>query len=293
MNRKLWNALIGMLWLALPLNLLQHWLVWDRLPLRMATHFDAAGHPNGWMTREGSLWFNCVLLAFLLSLFTFLLSRVRKLDATAWTFLGFCYLIVAVIYQVEAGILAYNLYGRPMDGPFLVGVPVAIVLLVSVFLFSRRGTALPQSDVVREEVHASPAWASLFIVLLVGEAILLAAVPVPAARVALALVCLLFVLVAAQAWSGFHYQFRHSGIEIRTLGFRLRSIPVSKIKEYAVASWSPWCGYGIRGIGNRRAYVWGNQGVRIRTTDDDEVFLGHSEPQRLLQDLDLIKGFSK
>src|ERR671924_95588 len=122
MNRKLWNALIGMLWLALPLNLLQHWLGWDRLPLRMATHFDAAGHPNGWMTREGSLWFNCVLLAFLLSLFTFLLSRVRKLDATAWTFLGFCYLIVAVIYQVEAGILAYNLYGRPMDvGPFLVG----------------------------------------------------------------------------------------------------------------------------------------------------------------------------
>ena len=36
-------------------------------------------------------------------------------------------------------------------------------------------------------------------------------------------------------------------------------------------------GYGIRGIGERRAYVWGNTGVRIMLSDG-EVFLGHHEP---------------
>ena len=35
------------------------------------------------------------------------------------------------------------------------------------------------------------------------------------------------------------------------------------------------CGYGIRGIGERRAYVWCNSGVRIMLSDG-EVFLGHT-----------------
>jgi hypothetical protein len=46
-------------------------------------------------------------------------------------------------------------------------------------------------------------------------------------------------------------------------------------------------GYGIRGIGARRAYVWTNQGVRIKT-GNGEVFLGHKEPERIVRDLDLI-----
>jgi hypothetical protein len=71
------------------------------------------------------------------------------------------------------------------------------------------------------------------------------------------------------------------------LGFRLRSIPRADIKEYAVESWNPLRGYGIRGIGNRRAYVWCNQGVRIQT-NDGEVFLGHREPERIVRDLDSI-----
>jgi hypothetical protein len=77
-------------------------------------------------------------------------------------------------------------------------------------------------------------------------------------------------------------------VEIRTLGFRLRSIPVEDIRRYAVESWIPVRGYGIRGIGNRRAYVWCNKGVCIQTIDG-EVFLGHSEPNRIVRDLDSIR----
>jgi hypothetical protein len=67
----------------------------------------------------------------------------------------------------------------------------------------------------------------------------------------------------------------------------LRSIPRHEIKQYEVESWNPLRGYGIRGIGNRRAYVWCNKGVRIRTTEG-EVFLGHTEPERIVHDLDSI-----
>ena len=51
--------------------------------------------------------------------------------------------------------------------------------------------------------------------------------------------------------------------------------------------WKVIGGYGIRGLGNRRAYVWGTHGVRIKTTQG-EVFLGHSEPEKIIRDLDLV-----
>jgi hypothetical protein len=50
-------------------------------------------------------------------------------------------------------------------------------------------------------------------------------------------------------------------------------------------------GYGIRGLGNHKAYVWGNRGVRVHM-DDGEVFLGHSNPQRIVHDLDLVKQYA-
>jgi uncharacterized membrane protein len=34
--------------------------VYDRLPLRMATHFDLEGQPNGWMSRPFGAWFGPV-----------------------------------------------------------------------------------------------------------------------------------------------------------------------------------------------------------------------------------------
>jgi hypothetical protein len=92
---------------------------------------------------------------------------------------------------------------------------------------------------------------------------------------------------AAMAWSGFHYLFTPAGIEIRTLGFRLRSIPAHDIESYTSDGWNVFGGYGIRGIGEKRAYVWGNRGVRIKTSEG-EVFLGHDEPEKIVSDLDLV-----
>jgi hypothetical protein len=98
-------------------------------------------------------------------------------------------------------------------------------------------------------------------------------------------------LAATLAWSGFRYIFTKSGVEIRTFGYRLQSIPLNQIREYGVGRWNLWRGYGIRGMGECRAYVWGNNGVRIKT-GEGEIFLGHRDPQRLIHDLDAIKQFA-
>ena len=78
MNRTLFRTLTWLMWLALPLTALRFWLVWDQLPLRMATHFGASGQPNGWMTREVSLEFALGITAFLLLVFTAVLLVVHE-----------------------------------------------------------------------------------------------------------------------------------------------------------------------------------------------------------------------
>jgi hypothetical protein len=50
-------------------------------------------------------------------------------------------------------------------------------------------------------------------------------------------------------------------------------------------------GYGIRGLGNTRAYVWGNNVVHI-TTPDGEVFLGTDDPSRTVRGLDMMKQYT-
>jgi hypothetical protein len=142
-----------------------------------------------------------------------------------------------------------------------------------------------------EEVHASRFFGALLGVFGAIEAFLATVIRVRGAQIGLAIGGVVLLVVAAGAWSGFKYLFSDAGVEIRVFSFRLRSIPAGQIRQYAVESWNPWLGYGIRGIGKRRAYVWGNRGVQI-CTDNGVIFLGHDEPQRIVHDLDVIKQFA-
>lgn len=295
MDSKFYRALTATLWLALPLTALQYWSVWDQLPPRMATHFGASGQPNGWMARDTSLIFALVVTTLVLVSLTWALTRVRKPDVLAWSLLAMLYVVMGTLFSVNVAVLNYNLHGGPLNVvPALAAVFLAAIAVTAVALVTRRGIALPrQADVVEaEEVHGSVLWAFVFTVLTAVELGVIALIPLSGLRWVMALPTLLLLGAAALAGSGFHYRFTDHGVEVSTLGFRLRSIPLETIKAYAVAPWNPLRGYGIRGIGERRAYVWGNTGVRLMLSDG-EVFLGHREPEKIMQELNLIKQSQK
>src|ERR1700676_1081971 len=144
-------------------------------------------------------------------------------------------------------------------------------------------------DVLAEETHSGRRWSLIILVALAGPAIGVALVPSTVGRWALALVGVISIGTFAMSWSGFQYRFLRHGVEIRMLGFRLRSIPKQSIVSYSIEPWAFVRGYGIRGIGSTRAYVWCNQVVHIKTSSG-EIFLGHSDPQRIVRDLDMVTG---
>ncbi len=295
MDSKLYRALTAMLWLALPLTAWQYGSVWEQLPSRMATHFGGTGQPNGWMPRETALIFALVVTTLLLASLTWALTRVRKPDVLAWSLLAMLYVVMGALFSINMAVLNYNLHGRPLDiVPALAVVFIAAIAVTVIAVASKRGVELPRhADVVKaEEVHGSLLWASVFTVLTAVEVGVIAVIPLGGLRWVMALPALLLLAAAALAWGGFHYRFSGHGVEISTLGFRLRSIPLANIRAYAIAPWNPMGGYGIRGIGERRAYVWGNTGVRMMLSDG-EVFLGHREPERIMQDLNLIRQNQK
>lgn len=289
MNNQLHRIAIALAWLALALTWLQYRAVWDRLPAHVATHFDAAGHANRWMTRENALNFPLILAAVLLTVFTVILFRLRAQGREFWALLGLLYLVMGVLAVVNNSIIEYNLEGSPIQiAPVLIAVFIGVIVVLVVFLSAHRGQALPAESVIAEEVHTGHTWTALFLIPLFIEATIFVTVPSASLRLAMGVAALLFLLFAAASWDGFHYTFTRAGVEIRTLGFRLRSIPAAHIRSYAVQSWNPIGGYGIRGVGNRRAYVWGNKGVLIKTADG-EIFLGHADPDRIVRDLDAIR----
>jgi len=144
-----------------------------------------------------------------------------------------------------------------------------------------------QSDVLAVETHAGRLWGVVILLAVLGPAISVALYPTTPARFALILVGIVGIFVFAMAWSGFQYRFLQHGLEVRMLGFRMRTIPRSTIVSYAIEPWAFIRGYGIRGIGRSRAYVWCNKVVHI-TTSNGEIYLGHDDPERIVRDLDQL-----
>jgi len=288
-----YKALIAAMWLSPLYIAFRYWQVWNQLPARMVTHFGANGRPNGWMTPQESLTFSLVLSGMVLLLFTAILAyasrRMHALNTTGWALMGFFYVIGAVITVICDSVLRYNLSQSSVPVTVIgVAIFLSIFILLVIFLRAQRGTVLPASEVIREETHAAPGIALLLVVPAVPMIASAVIVPIVGIKLTLAAAALALIGAAAMAWDGFHYFFSPAGVDIRTLGFRLRSIHAADILDYAVDRWNPLRGYGIRGIGARRAYVWGNTGVRIELSDG-EVFIGHREPERIIHDLDFVK----
>jgi len=142
-------------------------------------------------------------------------------------------------------------------------------------------------DRLAVETHSGRAWSLILLLGMIGPVLALSLSRRAEIFWPMILASLVVLGASAMAWSGFQYRFLRHGVEIRMLGFRMRSIPKQSIVSYAIEPWSFIRGYGIRGIGSTRAYVWCNRVVHI-STSSGEIFLGHSDPERILRDLDMV-----
>lgn len=287
MNRRLFQFATLLLWLALPLVTLEYRQAWDQLPAHVATHFNAANQSNGWMSRQQSLDFILWMLAIALTIGTLLLTAKtwRTVDRFSWALLGIFALLVGFLVAVNHAILSFNLRGTSVHPERMAGMlAVAVVALIVLYLGSNRHAPLPDGETLVIETHSGGLWSALILLALIGPIVGIALAPgrspwplIPVGVIGLG--------AFAMAWSGFQYRFQQHGVEICTLGFRLRSIPRSAIVSYTVEPWAFIRGYGIRGYGRTRAYVWCNQVVHIKMSNGD-VYLGHNDPERLVRDLD-------
>jgi hypothetical protein len=297
MHRRIFHFAIVLLWLALPLVALQYRQVWEQLPVHVATHFNAAGQANGWMSREEATEFGVGFEACLLVIFTALLLYTARSDAGSfpWALLVFCALILGFMVEVNRSIVNYNLQGTPMQlEGMLIAIPIAAVLLLAIYIASKREAPLPSgagaaTELLVEEMHSGRVWGLLLLPALIGPLTALWLANPTAVRLPAIIVVVVGLGVLAMTWSGFQYRFLRHGVEIRMLGIHLRSIPRQSIVSYAIEPWALIRGYGIRGIGRSRAYVWCNKVVHI-TTSNGDIFLGHNDPERIVRDLDLVMG---
>ena len=296
MKRKLFAILTALMWLAVPLVALRYAQVWDQLPARMATHFNASGQANGWMPRETALYFGLGFTAFVLLIFTIvavILLKQKAAPDTSWfALLGFFYFMDGFTVYVNNSIIEHNLTGNPVTvAPFILALPLAIVLFVVIYTRAQRGQALPAGQVLAEETHNAKGFSILFLALAALEFTIAVLISATGVRVAMGFLGVLFLLIAAHAWDGFHYRFTPAGLEISTLGVRLRSVPQAQIAKYRPEKWMALRGYGIRGLGNTRAYVWSNNVVHI-TTLEGEIYLGTNDPARTVRDLDMMRQYA-
>jgi len=287
-SRRYLRVFTALIWLAVPTMAGLYAMSWPELPTRLATHFDLANHPNGWMSRGASLSFLLLMGMFMAGLATLILSRVKKPDPAAWALLILFYVILGTLLWAGEAIITYNVHGQPVNvTPVLASGTGAAMLVVITALMTRRGVQLPANNVLAVERHDSKMLGLVLGAAAVAMIAVIAAIHVIGVRIALGTAAVLMVASAALAWDGFRYLFSSSGVEVQALGFRLRSIPATDIKSYAIDRWNVTGGYGIRGVGDKRAYVWGNSGVLIKTLEG-EVFLGHDSPEQIIRDLDLV-----
>jgi hypothetical protein len=103
MERKITYAVL-IAWLTLPLTALNYWQAWDRLPARIAVHFDVNWQPNGWASREDALTLALTTTGFLLATFTFaafVASRKRTSGISLWAMIIAFYVAIGLVYGVN------------------------------------------------------------------------------------------------------------------------------------------------------------------------------------------------
>ena len=300
---KGWRGALLAPWLGLMAMIAEIWSVYDQLPAVIASHFNAAGVPNGWAPKAQLFSVIVPIALGLLCLFTFLTSRFDQQSGLGWLCLVAEYWGIGIFVMLTHGTLKVALgEAKVLDFPMAwwsVLCGVALVTGEAMRIRAQRTRAnAHEGSPIAEERHGSNAMGGIFAVIgigfLAGAALLPTAGP---ARGILAVVGLITVACAVWAWTGFQYRITTAGIEIRSLGMPFRFIAAGDVRSFEAHTCNPltdFGGWGIRGIGKMRAYIWGgNRCVHIRTQQGDEIYLGLAEADRMVRELDQMVPVAK
>jgi len=118
-----------LLWSAYAaITLLQHWIYWQKLPERVATHFGPGGAPNDWMDRTSA---SILLGGFQLVFPLLLLSIVRLLNWIPNAFINIPHREYWLAPERRDSALAW--LARPMSG--IAGLTAALLVATSHLTF--------------------------------------------------------------------------------------------------------------------------------------------------------------
>ncbi|BCJ86048.1 SdpI family protein [Effusibacillus dendaii] len=125
-NSDLLNLLVGIIPIVIAM------IFYDQLPQRMATHFNAAGHPNGYMDKN---WFLLTTAVLLLGL-PFLMKGFRFADPMRSNYTKFekgfegIRLVVTLILSVVMSIVVFVNLGYSVNMQMTVMIAVGLLFLV-------------------------------------------------------------------------------------------------------------------------------------------------------------------
>jgi len=282
--------LIAVLWLMLPLLAWHIVSLWTELPREMVTHFDANGQPNGWQSPTQFAAFAPAFLLFELSIMSFAMHRAFRVHSMWRSLTLIAYLAVGACFMVFWQVLDHAVYGRPMTHvwPMPAIMPAAAFAFAVIAICSVRPEDSAESHgphvLIAEQQHRS-LLQLLFVIPGIGIGLYLSiSNPGPVRYIGIFLLAVMS-WVAVAVLDGFRYLVRTDGIQIRGFLLPLRFVPRSAIRSYRADRWKG-LGYGIRLTSTGTAYIWGGRDVVNIVTDSGDVMLGHSEPERLIRDLD-------
>ena len=138
-NRRFWHLGIASLWAVIPTIYYQYKDIWNRLPARMATHFDINNHPNGWAPKESSMWFILGVAACVVLVATVLLARIRTPDVKSWAILVLFLFVLGVLYRASATVIEYNLTGNLLSMDWAMKLFMAAVIAI-ILLYVNQST---------------------------------------------------------------------------------------------------------------------------------------------------------
>jgi uncharacterized membrane protein len=124
MKRSWFKPLVAIAWLLLPVSAWSYWHVWDKLPARMAVHFDKNFEPNGFTSKQGSVELGLGIMAVILALFTVaaLIAYAVKPNA-AWPMMIVFYVVLGFIWYGNYSIVKFNMNRANRYAPVTVTLP--------------------------------------------------------------------------------------------------------------------------------------------------------------------------